>query len=369
MLRVFNHVLCAGFLISLVSAGAARSIVRRYANDNVAQNADLKTQTPPSASTWVLTGKIDGEYALSMELHRKDGQISGRYRYVNNPKAGYLALQGTIDKSGSAEISEFDISDKKKKTGTFKGAFAGDIIGHNSPTTFVGFWTKAKTSVNLVFSLSVQDGVGMESVASTASEDRVDIKGKIYILRQDPELPIPELPSLGDDCCYYKQPLITGKQPAQVLRKIREALDPETVLHETVESSREDLYFKEFKDEQGNPSPTLLNVSIDYEEGYNANYILSFTYLMFDDRGGKYRTFHFPIVIDLKTGNVVTAEDVFRPDMMEALRQAVAQRFQKELKARVDKVKSDYPDAEEYYETFKQMIAENASLDGFTVDA
>src|SRR5215468_3728562 len=175
MLRIFNHVLCAGFLISLVSAGAARSIVWRQANDKitqkVAQNTDLKTQTPPSASTWVLTGKIDGKYALRMELHCKDGQISGRYRYVDNPKAGYLALQGAIDESGSAEISEFDISDKKKKTGTFKGAFAGDIIGHNSPTTFVGFWTKAKTSVSLVFSLSVQDGEGTAPGDSTASED------------------------------------------------------------------------------------------------------------------------------------------------------------------------------------------------------
>jgi hypothetical protein len=32
---------------------------------------------------------------------------------MDNPKAGYLALQGAIDKSGSAEISEFDIFDKK----------------------------------------------------------------------------------------------------------------------------------------------------------------------------------------------------------------------------------------------------------------
>jgi hypothetical protein len=160
--------------------------------------------------------------------------------------------------------------------------------------------------------------------------------------------------------------LITGKQPAQVLRKIRKALDPETVLGDTIELLKEDLYEK---DEQGNPSPNLSNVSIDYEEGYNANYILSFTYLEFDDRAGKYRTFHFSTVIDLKTGNVVKAEDVFRPNLMEALERMVAQRFQKVLKAHVDKFKSDYPDIEEYYDDYKQDIAQGASLDNFTVNA
>src|SRR5262245_36616912 len=107
MQRIFRRALCAGFLISLVSASTAHPIASSHANQQVARNIDSKTQRSSPDPKWVLIGKIDGQYALRMEVQRKDNQISGRYRYLNKPKAGGLELRGAIDKSGSAELSEY----------------------------------------------------------------------------------------------------------------------------------------------------------------------------------------------------------------------------------------------------------------------
>jgi hypothetical protein len=350
----------------LVNAGMARPVTSGAsagANDQVAQNPDPKTQSRPSDPGWILTGKIGGKYALLMKINRKDGQISGGYRYVNNPKAAYLILRGAIDNSGSAELSEYDSSDRK--TGTFKGVFSGDIIGQNSPAKFSGVWTNAITAVSFEFSLTAKGAEKASPTASTALDDGVHITEKLHILRNDPDDPVPEDPSIDSDCCYYKQPLITGKQPERILRKIRNALDLETALGHTIESLIEQLHEK---DDQGKSVPTFFHINIDYEEGYNANNILSFTYLEFNDRPGKYRTHHCPIVIDLKTGNVVKAEDLFRPNLTQALSRMVKLRFQKTLKAHVDEVKSEFPEVEDYYDWFKEALAQASLIDSFTVN-
>jgi hypothetical protein len=367
MVIIFRRILCAGFLIGLVNAGMARSIISGAsagANDQVAQNPDSKTQERSSDPTWILTGKIGGKYALLVKIHRKDDQISGSYRYVNNPKAAYLVLRGAIDKSGSAELTEYDSSDRK--TGIFKGVFSGDIIGQNSPTKFSGVWTNAITAVSFEFDLTAKAAEKTSPTASTALDDSVHISGKLHILRNDPDNPVPEYPSIDSDCCYYKQPLITGEQPERVLRKIRKALDLETVFGDTIESLIEQLHDK---DDQGKSVPNLYRTNIDYEEVYNANYILSFTYVQFDDSRGKYRTYYYPIVIDLKTGNVVKAEDVFRPNLTRALERMVKLRFQKALRAHMDEaVKSGYPEMEQDYDYFKEDLARDLSLDNFAVD-
>lgn len=362
MRRIFRHILCSGFLIGLVSSGAARSIALRHAGGQVAQNANPKTQRPSSGPIWILTGKIGGKYALRMEVHRKDNQISGRYRYLNKPKAGYLVLRGTIDKFGSGEISEYNGAEK---TGTFKGAFTGDIIGQNSPTKFVGTWTSANKPVGLEFGLSAKDAEKTRPADSTALDDRVHIGEKLHILRHDPESPVPEDISFdteGDVCCYYKQPLITGKQPAQVLRKIRRALDIETVYDDTTASLIEELYYK---DDQGKREPSLNKINIDYQVDYNAGYILSFTYQKFDSRH-RVLTSYEHMVFDLRTGKNVKAEDVFIPSSMPAMARMVDLRFQKAMKTRMDEYSSDDKD-------LKDMLAELSFspdlLDDFTVGA
>jgi hypothetical protein len=374
MRRIFSHILCFGFLISLVNSGAARSIASRHsnyacrhANGQGAQDTDPKTQRPSSDRKWILTGKIGGKYALRMEVHRKGDQISGCYRYVNKPKAGYLVLRGAIDKYGFGEISEYNSGEK---TGTFKGAFTGDIIGQNGPTDFVGAWTSANKPVSLEFSLSAEDAEKTSPADSTALKGRVDIKGKLHILRRDPRSPIPEDVSFsfgGSGCCYYKQPLITGKHPAQVLREIRKALDLETVFGDTIASLREDLYYK---DDQGKRVPSHNEINIDYEVGYNENYILSFTYQRYDDFP-RPRGFYYNRVFDLKTGKVVKAIDVFMRNSMQALARMVDLRFQKIMKDHLAEYRAENSD-EEAYNQLKDLFAEQSFspnfLDDFTVD-
>jgi hypothetical protein len=357
MRGIFKHILCAGFLISLVGVGAARAIASLHANDQVAQDTDPKTQEPPSDPTWILTGKIGGKYALRMEVRRKDDQLSGRYRYANKPKAGYLVLRGAIDKSGSAELSEYDASDKK--TGTFKGSFTGEIIGQNSPTKFAGAWTNANTAESFEFGLSAETAKKIVHSDAGVLEDRVDITMKQHTLMKKPD-------SALCDNCYYNQPLITGKQPPQVLRKIRQALDIETVFGDTIESLREDLYEI---DDQGKSVPNRKEMSIDYEVGYNENYILSFIYRK--ELSGRPYTIYERRVIDLKTGNVVKAQDVFMPNSIPALAKMVDQRLQKTLKSQLAAYRDGTKDDEEY-NALKEVVEEQSftedSLDDFTVD-
>jgi len=360
--RIFSRILYAAFLIGLT--GAARSIVLSQANDRLAQGAEPQTQRPSPDSKWILTGKIDGRYELRMELHRKNDQISGRYRYLNQPKGSYLVLRGAISKSGYAELSEYNQSNKK--TGTFEGEFTGDIIGQNGPTKFVGGWTNAGASARLKCRLSSEVDETVPT-GSAAREDRVYIKGKIHILRQDPEFPVTKSVVLDDGvCCYYKQPVITGKQPAHVLDKIRVALNIQTVYESTMASLIEELYQK---DAQGERTPRLNEINIDYQVIYNENYILSFSYERYD-AFPRPQTNSERRVFDLRTGNVVKAKDVFIPNSMPALAQMADRRFQEAIREQLAEYKAENSDEE--YNNLKSMLAERSFtidlLDNFTVD-
>jgi hypothetical protein len=371
MRSMFRRILCAGFLISLVSASTARSIASGHADHQDAQNTDPKTQRPSPDPKWVLTGKIGDQYGLRMEVRREDDRMSGRYRYLNKPKAGYLILRGAIDKSGSAELSEYvfdNVHKVDKKTGTFKGAFTGDIIGQNGPTKFAGAWTNANESVSLEFRLGEEGPENDGPTDSSAGEDRVNVMGKLHILRQNHEFPVPKNVSLDDEvCCYYRQPLITGEQPAQVLDKIRSALDFGTVYGVTIASLIEDELYQ--KDDRGKRVPSLNEIDIDYQVIYNENYILSFSYERYDafprPRSSSERR-----VFDLKTGDVVRAKDIFRPNLTPALARVVDQRFQWFMKRQLAKYREESSDEE--YNSLKNMLAEKSfspdRLDNFTVD-
>jgi hypothetical protein len=357
MRGIFRRVLCAGFLIILVAAVKARHV--HPAPPQFDQNTDPKTQRRPEG-VWILTGKIGGKYPLRMEIHRNDNQISGRYRYVNRPKADYLTLQGVIDKSGAGELSEFVES---KKTGTFKGAFTGDIIGQSGPTKFAGAWTNADASVTLEFRLTAEDA------QKTELEDRVNIQGKLHILRQNPELPAPKNVSYSDiqeACCYFRQPLITGKQSPQVLDKIRKALEIKAVYDATIPSLIEQLHDI---DDQGKRTPNLNGINIDYQVLYNENYILSFSYERFDEFP-RPQTNSERRVFDLKTGNVIKAKDIFIPSSMPALARMVDRRFQEAIKSQLAEYKAE--NSAEEYNDLKSMLAGRSFsadlLDDFTLD-
>jgi hypothetical protein len=377
MRRIFKLILCSGFLIGLVAAGAAQPTTSRHAGDRLAQNADSKMQTPSPDPTWILTGKIGDKYALRMELHRKDDQISGRYRYLSRPKANYLALRGAINKSGSVELSEYVVDDSHKvgkQTGTFKGILTGNIVGQNGPAKFAGVWTNANASVSMEFSLSVEAAGKTAPADSAAHEDRVNITSKLHILREDPDNPIPKDVSLNDDdtvCCYYKEPLITGKQPKQVLEKIRSALDFKNIYDGGLDPLIEELYDK---DDRGKRIPNSKEMNIDYEVVYNENYVLSFEYKRYDALYAGLHTRPFyaydRMVFDLKTGNVLKAKDVFIPDSLPALALLLDRRLQDLMKDELAEFKKEGSD--EDYNDLKDMFADQSftddHLDDFTVD-
>jgi hypothetical protein len=128
-------------------------------------------------------------------------------------------------------------------------------------------------------------------------------------------------------------PVISGL-PAPVLREVRSALEIKNIFDTSLAEYREDAWLTEF----------------DYRVNYNKNYILDIT---FTQSGvGAYpdtQSRHF--AFNLKTGTILNARAVFKPDALAQLAGLVNERLQAEVRekagevGRRDDVESDEKDS------------------------
>ena len=110
-------------------------------------------------STYILDGKIDNKYAITMYLttlldtKNNTKKVSGKYYYNNIGEFIYLG-ESVLSKKSTVTLKEYttysDADDKKNSTGEFTGIFSDD-------TTFKGTWKNNKNSFE--FSLKARDNV------------------------------------------------------------------------------------------------------------------------------------------------------------------------------------------------------------------
>ncbi len=151
-------------------------------------------------------------------------------------------------------------------------------------------------------------------------------------------------------------PVIKGGLSNQaVLNKVRSLLQVENIFDTSIEEYREDTWLYEF----------------DYKVNYNKNYILDLT---FEQSGsGAYPdTQQKHLAINLKTGNLIKATDIFKQDSLENLAAMVNKKLQAEIKETLDDVaqNKDY-DAEEKKsipEMFENLKFEAKDLDEFSIN-
>ncbi len=107
----------------------------------------------------VLTGTLDNNLALHMELERKGGKLSGSYYYEKAGAANVaeksLNLAGKVDKEGKVTLGEtaFTADKGEAKSGEFKGVLDGVLLSGEATIRFLGVWTDAQGKKSLPFSL------------------------------------------------------------------------------------------------------------------------------------------------------------------------------------------------------------------------
>lgn len=107
----------------------------------------------------VLTGKLDNNLTLHMELERLGNKLTGSYYYEKAGAANVaeksLTLAGKVDKEGKITLSETAYSADKGevKSGEFKGVLDGVVLDGETTLRFLGIWTDAQGKKSLPVSL------------------------------------------------------------------------------------------------------------------------------------------------------------------------------------------------------------------------
>jgi hypothetical protein len=146
------------------------------------------------------------------------------------------------------------------------------------------------------------------------SDDRVTITPHTIVF---PRKPSPVRSSWPDEKTVINYPEITGLRNENALNRIQTTLQLKNIFGSTVEEYRED--------------ETGWLEKVGYVVNYNQHYILD---LRFTELGsaihGEVTNKHF--TIDLRSGNVVTATDIFVAERMDQLSQLVDKKLQDEIK-------------------------------------
>ncbi len=184
-----------------------------------------------------------------------------------------------------------------------------------------------------------------------SSEDRVVIeKRKVVIVRRGKLAR--EFPERKMATVTY--PMVKGLSDPSVLRKVRSILRIKNVFDSSLAEYREDAWLTEF----------------DYKVNYNKNFILDITFTQggvgaYPDTQAK----HF--AINLKTGEIIKARDVFNPTSLTELAQTVDKKLQAEIKQIIEEAahnndltaeeKTNIPDL------FKELKFQTSDLDEFSI--
>ncbi|HEY0407638.1 MAG TPA: hypothetical protein VGC89_18030 [Pyrinomonadaceae bacterium] len=201
--------------------------------------------------------------------------------------------------------------------------------------------------MTLLFSLLfIFSGSGAQTLkaATSSPADRVVIaKKRIVIVRQGKL--VKDFPDRKRAVINY--PLITsGASSAAALRKVRALLQLKNIFDTSLAEYKSDTWLDEF----------------DYEVNYNRNSILDIT---FTQSGmGAYpdeHTRHF--AINLKTGDVIKARDVFKPSALKTLAEMADRKLRAEREENLKAVAQDDLTAED-----KQNLREQLEGLKFQID-
>lgn len=148
--------------------------------------------------------------------------------------------------------------------------------------------------------------------------------------------------------------VIGGLSSPAVLSRVRALLSVKNIFDISIEEYKQDTWLTEF----------------DYEVNYNKNYILDITFTQ-EGSGAYPSTDHKHLAINLKTGRLIKAADVFKAETLENLAAMVDKKLQAEIKETLDEVAKDKDyTAEEKQnipEMFENLKIEVKDLDDFSI--
>ncbi len=127
----------------------------------------------------------------------------------------------------------------------------------------------------------------------------------------------------------YKQatgtiPTVTAGPNPAVLKQVQAAIDPKAVLGESLKELE-----TEFK-------ATGWLSTLTYQVDYNKNSIVALTYTK-EGVGAYPSTFKFYVAVDLQTGKVIKAVDLFTPESLENVADMINQSMQKRIQTAIAK--------------------------------
>lgn len=172
-------------------------------------------------------------------------------------------------------------------------------------------------------------------------------KRKIVITRSGPRQYLKFRPEKRTAIIYH--PFISGLRDPTLLRRVRALLSIKSIFGMSLREYRESTWLDE----------------LDYEVNYNANHILDITFTAHGE--GPYPDSHSrTIPIDLKTGKILKARDVFVGEKLAELAADVDIKLKLEV-AELIKTAKENTDAERIIEELAKLKFEAKNLDDFSI--
>jgi hypothetical protein len=281
----------------------------------------------------VFTGSIDEKYPIQMTLTRAGKTFNGFYVYTKVGKP--IALKGSIDDEQNVTLDEFD--ENGQQTGTFSGTLIGSSM-------IDGGWTNQAKTKERTFSVAIKTVPA--SVA--AQTDGVEISEQTATFTDGKRGPDHKEAKLS-------YPVVKGDSP--LLRKIQSSISLKAVFSQSVEGMR-----KEYKD---SPRLTDLHYSVDYDQ----NYILDIIFVE-SGEGAYPSTNTTNHAVNLKTGDILKAADVFNMSSAKSLLAMVDKAMQDEIKRDIAQAAKDQD--KESANAIKEMTTDKhftiENLDHFSVN-
>jgi hypothetical protein len=178
-------------------------------------------------------------------------------------------------------------------------------------------------------------------------DDHVIVKPRKIVITRRSDL-IKNFPEKKRATITY--PVVSGLKHARVLRRVQSILRLKNVFNSSIAEYRDDAWLEE----------------LTYEVNYNRNSILDITFTQ--TGSGAYpddQSRHF--AIDLKTGKVLKASDVFVRNKLETLALIVDTQLQGELKEIAQENAQDMPEYKEIVESQGELKFKLENLDDFSV--
>jgi hypothetical protein len=174
--------------------------------------------------------------------------------------------------------------------------------------------------------LTVLDVAAGQARPASAAGDHALIQRRRLVLMRPPEI-VKRFPHKKQAVVNY--PVMSGLNPV-VLRGVRALFDFKNIFDYSLKEYREDAWLEEF----------------DYVVNHNANHLLDITFSQ--SGSGAYpdqHTKHF--LIDLRSGKLLKAADVFVPEKIPQLTANVDLKLRAELKQILEELRASHSDAED----------------------